>query len=109
MVKFAGLCPDPEILPTLSAKLGWSHIAELLLLNDPDEREFYAAHAAGGRWSVRTLRERITSQLYLRTITGDESADQIIAAGPESQAPDDTSPSLLFRDSYVLDFLGLPG
>jgi predicted nuclease of restriction endonuclease-like (RecB) superfamily len=109
MVKFAGLYPDPEILPTLSAKLGWSHIAELLLLNDTDEREFYAAHAAHERWSVRTLRERITSGLYVRTITGEDSGDRTIAADRESQAPDDTGPSILFRDPYVLDFLGLPG
>ncbi len=108
MVQFAGLYPDPEILPTLSAKLGWSHIAELLLLNDTDEREFYAAHAARERWSVRTLRERIASQLYVRTITDDDSADQIIAANSESQVPDEAGPNTVFRDPYVLDFLGLP-
>ena len=109
MMKFAAWCPEPEIVATLSAKLGWSHIAELLLLNDPDEREFYVAYTVSERWSVRTLRERIASQLYVRTITGDESADQSIAADPESQAPGDTGPNILFRDPYVLDFLGLPG
>ncbi|MBW6469218.1 MAG: DUF1016 family protein [Coriobacteriia bacterium] len=109
MMKFAELYPDVEIFSTVSRKLGWSHIAELLLLNDPDEREFYAAHAAGERWSVRTLRERITSQLYLRTITGEGSGDRTIAADSESRAPGDTGPGILFRDPYVLDFLGLPG
>jgi len=51
MVKFAGLYPDPEILPTLSAKLGWSHIAELLLLNDTDEREFYGPRPV--KWCMK--------------------------------------------------------
>ncbi|MBW6469417.1 MAG: hypothetical protein K0B85_09710, partial [Coriobacteriia bacterium] len=88
MMKFAELYPDVEIFSTVSRKLGWSHIAELLLLNDPDEPEFYAAHAAGERCSVRTLRERIASQLYLRTIAGEDPGDQIIAADAESQAPD---------------------
>jgi len=76
---------------------------------DTGESEFYATHAAHERWSVRTLRERITSQLYVRTITGDESADQIMTVDPESQAPDSAGPNILFRDPYVLDFLGLPG
>ena len=108
MVKFAGLYPDPEILPTLSAKLGWSHIAELLLLSDRDEHDFYAAQAARERWSVRTLRERIASGLYKRTITGEASAGQVTATDPGSRAPDHTGPNILFRDPYVLDFLGLP-
>ena len=109
MVKFAELYPDIEIFSTLSAKLGWSHIAELLVVSDTDEREFYVAHAVSERWSVRTLRERITSGLYVRTITGGESAGQVSSADPESQAPDDTGPNIIFRDPYVLDFLGLPG
>ena len=75
----------------------------------PGTLTFYAAHAAHERWSVRTLRERITSGLYVRTITGEDSGDRTIAADRESQAPDDTGPSILFRDPYVLDFLGLPG
>ena len=108
MMHFASWIPHIEKCSTLSGKLGWSHIAELLLLGDTDEREFYAAHAARGRWSVRTLRERISSQLYARTITGDDSGDQNITVGPDFPKPDDAGSSILFRDPYVLDFLGLP-
>jgi predicted nuclease of restriction endonuclease-like (RecB) superfamily len=108
MIRFASWIPDSEKCSTLSGKLGWSHIVELLLLNDTDEREFYAAHAAHERWSVRTLRERIASGLYARTLTGGDSAEQIIATDPESRAPDNAGPNILFRDPYVLDFLGLP-
>ncbi|MBE0418106.1 MAG: DUF1016 domain-containing protein [Coriobacteriia bacterium] len=109
MMKFAAWCPESEIVATLSQQLSWSHIVEIVALEDAEEREFYAAHAARDRWSVRTLRERIASQLYVRTITSDDSGDQVIAAASESQVPDDTGPSILFRDPYVLDFLGLPG
>jgi len=92
----------------MSRKLGWSHIAELLLLDDAEERDFYASHAARERWSVRTLRERITSELYARAITGDAPAGQTVAAGSRPQVPDETGPGILFRDPYLLDFLGLP-
>ncbi len=109
MIQFADHFPDVSIVATLSRQLGWSHFVEIIVLEDSDEREFYAAHAARERWSVRTLRERIASQLYVRTITGDDSDNQIMTADPESQAPDNAGSNILFRDPYVLDFLGLPG
>jgi predicted nuclease of restriction endonuclease-like (RecB) superfamily len=107
MMKFAAWCPTAEIVATLSQQLSWSHIVEIVALEDSGEREFYAAHAAQERWSVRTLRERIASGLYARTITGEVSEDQAIAASG-SQVPGHTGPNILFRDPYVLDFLGLP-
>ncbi len=73
MVKFGELYPSPEILPTLSAKLGWSHITEILQLADASERDFYATTAANESWSVRVLRERIASQLYARTVVPNRS------------------------------------
>ena len=107
MVRFAELYPNVEIFSTVSRILGWSHIAELLLLNDTEERDFYATHAARERWSVRTLRERIASQLYARTLSICGSVD---APEVSPVAPDETADAkgILFRDPYVLDFLGLP-
>ena len=58
MVKFVEILPDPEIVATLSQQLGWSHFKELLPLEQPLQREFYAEMCRIERWSVRTLMER---------------------------------------------------
>lgn len=108
MAKFAEVFPDEEIVATLSRQLSWSHFVEILPLKAPLEREYYAELCRVERWSVRTLRERIGSQLYLRTA---------IAKQPEAVVKDEIShlrdggqvtPDLVFRDPYMLDFLGLP-
>ena len=56
-----------EIVTTLSAQLSWSHLVELLKVDDPIQRSFYAELSAQSRWSVRTLRERMDSLLFERT------------------------------------------
>jgi hypothetical protein len=67
MVKFAEAFTDENIVVSLSRELSWSHFVEILPLKKPLEREFYAEMCRIERWSVRTLRERIGGQLYLRT------------------------------------------
>jgi hypothetical protein len=67
MVQFSEAFPDEQIVATLSRELSWSHFVEILPLKQPLEREYYAEMCRIERWSVRTLRERIGSQLYLRT------------------------------------------
>jgi hypothetical protein len=42
MIKFAELFPDRAIVAALSQQLGWSHFIELIPLDDPLKREFYA-------------------------------------------------------------------
>ena len=41
------------IVATLSQQLSWSHIVELLKINDPLERGFYQRQAVAEHWSVR--------------------------------------------------------
>ena len=67
MVQFAEVFPDEAVVAALSRQLSWSHFIEILPLKQPLEREYYAELCRVERWSVRTLRERIGSQLYLRT------------------------------------------
>jgi hypothetical protein len=67
MLRFAEVFPELGIVQTLSAQLGWSHFVELLPLQDPLQREFYAELCRLERWSVRTLRARIGGMLFERT------------------------------------------
>jgi predicted nuclease of restriction endonuclease-like (RecB) superfamily len=108
MIKFADAFPDETIVATLSRELSWSHIVEILPLKAPLEREYYAELCRIERWSVRTLRERIGSQLYLRTAISKQPEAVIQAEISHLRAGGQLTPDMVFRDPYMLDFLGLP-
>lgn len=108
MVKFAEAFPDEAIVATLSRELSWSHFVEILPLKQPLEREYYAELCRVERWSVRTLRERIASQLYLRTSIAKQPEAVVQAEISHLRAGGQMTPDLVFRDPYMLDFLGLP-
>jgi predicted nuclease of restriction endonuclease-like (RecB) superfamily len=88
--------------------LSWSHFVELLPLDKPLQRDFYAEMCRIERWSVRTLRERIGSQLYLRTAIAKKPEAVVQAEISHLRAGGQMTPDMVFRDPYMLDFLGLP-
>lgn len=108
MVQFAEVFPDEEIVVSLSRQLSWSHFIEILPLKQPLEREYYAELCRIERWSVRTLRERIASQLYLRTTIAKQPEAVVNAEISHLRNGGQMTPDLVFRDPYMLDFLGLP-
>jgi hypothetical protein len=59
MAKFYDYLPEEPIVATLSQQLSWSHFVEIIKLDNPTQRAFYADLCAQSRWSVRTLRERM--------------------------------------------------
>ena len=107
MVQFAEAFPDPQIVATLSRQLGWSHFKEILPLGDPLQREFYAEMCRIEHWSVRALRSRIDGMLYERTALSKKPAQLIEQELKALREQDKLTPDLVFRDPYVLDFLGL--
>lgn len=108
MIQFAEAFPDEPIVTALSQHLSWSHCVEILPLKKPLEREFYAEMCRIERWSVRTLRERIGSQLYLRTALTKQPEALVDAELTKLRAGGQMTPDMVFRDPYMLDFLGLP-
>jgi len=108
MIQFAEVFPDEAIVATLSQHLSWSHFIEILPLKQPLEREFYAEMCRIERWSVRTLRERIAGQFYLRTAIARQPEHVARAEISHLRAGGQMTPDLVFRDPYLLDFLGLP-
>lgn len=107
MIQFSEVFPNFEIVATLSRQLSWSHFRELLPLKQPLEREYYAEMCKLEQWSVRTLRERIGSQLYLRTALAKKPEALIEAEIGALRQSGKMTPDLVFRDPYILDFLGL--
>ena len=53
---------------TVSGQLSWSHICELLIINDKDKRNFYEKETINTNWSVRELKRQVESSLYERLI-----------------------------------------
>ena len=107
MVRFAAAFPDPQIVSTLSRQLSWSHFVEIIPLDDPLKREFYAEMCRLKGWSVRALRDKLGGMLFERTALSkkpEELARQELA---KLRDEDRLTPDLVFRDPYLLDFLGL--
>jgi predicted nuclease of restriction endonuclease-like (RecB) superfamily len=107
MVRFAEAWPDESKVVQLAEQLGWSHIKEILYLQDPLQREFYGEMCRLERWSVRTLRERVKGMLYERTAISRKPEATIRNALETLHREDRLTPDLVFRDPYLLDFLGL--
>lgn len=109
MMQFASKFPDLKIVSTLSTKLSWSHIIEILSLSDPLQSEFYLTLAASERWSVRTLREKIDSMLYERTAIATKPDELVRKDLAELRDDNALSPDLVFKSPYFLEFTGLRG
>ena len=67
-----------EKLPTLSAKLTWSHYDELLKLNSIDEINYYIMITEQQNLSVRELRARIKNKEYERL--DDKTKEKLISS-----------------------------
>lgn len=107
MLRFAELWPDEKAIAALAGHLRWSHFREILYLNDPLQRDFYADMCRLEGWSVRTLRSRMQGMLYERTLLSRQSEDVIRKELDRLRQEDRMSPDLVLRDPYLLDFLGL--
>lgn len=106
-VKLNFIFQDQNILHTLCAKLSWSHIRNIIYIENAIKREFYIQTAIHERWSVRTLQERIDSMLFERTAISKKPEETIINELKSLETNKQISVDLAFRDPYVLDFLGL--
>lgn len=108
MVQFHKAFPDFEIVGTLSQQLSWSHFVEILVLKDPLKMQFYCEMCRIERWSVRALHSKIQGMLYERTALSKNTEtfikNELTKLGKESKV----TPTLVFKDPYLLDFLDLP-
>ncbi len=101
--------PDGQILASLSKELGWSHFVELLPLKKHLQRDFYAELCRLERWSVRLLRQKIDGMLYERTALSKKPQELAAIELKQLREEETLTPDLVFRDPYLLDFLGLQG
>ncbi len=93
------------ICQTVSDKLSWSHICELITIDDEMERSFYEKECVAENWNVRSLRRQMDSALYLRLAASrdKEGVIELAQKGIVIQQAED-----VIKNTYTLEFLGLP-
>jgi predicted nuclease of restriction endonuclease-like (RecB) superfamily len=91
---------DPELLLN---KLSFSHFIELLKSDTVAKRSFYEMEAIKNNWSVRDLQRAINSMLFERT--GLSTDKQAVLNSNIKEDP--LKPEDIFRNPYMLEFLGL--
>ena len=96
MVRFSQEFSDFNILPTLSAKLSWSHFIEIFPLKSTEAKLYYAQKAAEEVWGIRELRNQIARKSFER---------KEIAEIQSFNLPEELKDT--FKDPYILDFLNL--
>ena len=82
MIRFAETFRDREIVYALSRQLSWTHFRQIIYLADSLQREFYTQMCT------------VAAQLARKELAALRDEDRV-------------SPDLVFRDPYLLDFLGL--
>ncbi len=90
---------------SVTDNLSWTHICVLMQAEDDLERSFYEKECIAQKWDVRTLKRQMSSALYLRLAASKDKAGVLALAkdGISVQCPED-----VVRDSYTLEFLGIP-
>ncbi len=106
-IRFAEVFPDFEIVHTLCSQLSWSHLRLIIPMQDTLKRDFYIEMCKLEKWSTRRLQERIQSMLFERTAISKKPEQTIKNELALLNKEQKLSADLVFKDPYVLDFLGL--
>ncbi|MDY6332287.1 MAG: PDDEXK nuclease domain-containing protein [Fibrobacter sp.] len=86
----------------LVTRLSFSHIKEIIPIDDPMERFFYELECIKGTWNVRELRRQIDTKLYFRS--GISKKPELLLQKVEKGG---VSAVLSIKNAYTLDFLDL--
>ena len=107
MLKFAEAFPEEPIVSALRRQLAWTHFKQIIYLDDPLKRDFYAEMCRIESWSTRMLRQKIDGMLYERTALSKKPQQLIRQELDTLRAGQELTPDLVLQDPYLLDFLGL--
>ncbi len=93
------------IYAELPHKLSWTHLVELLKIEDPIERSFYTRQTMFENWSTTELIRQKKASLFLR-LTVSKDKEGILKLAEQGQTIE--KPTDLIRDPYVLEFIKIP-
>jgi predicted nuclease of restriction endonuclease-like (RecB) superfamily len=92
--------PIKQILNSCS----FTHLVELIKIDDPLKRLFYEVETIKGNWSVRELKRQIDSATYERIGLSQNKKEMIESIQSNSET---LLPEQIIKDPYVLEFTGL--
>ena len=90
---------DPDVLVS---NLSFSHIREIMVLDDAFERFFYETECIKCNWNVRELRRQIKTNLYVRA--GISKKPELLL---KKSAANGNETILSIKDPFTFEFLGL--
>ena len=96
---------DPRFVTppeTLVSRLSFSHIREIMKIDDPLERFFYEYECMRCSWSVKELRRQIATTLYYRAGIS-KNPEKLL----EKTISDNIETALAIKDPFAFEFLGL--
>lgn len=88
---------------TIISHLSFTHLREIMTLDDPLTRYFYEQECIKCTWSVRELRRQISTNLFVRA--GISANPEKLLSLPSVQGHD--SAELQIRQPFTFEFLGL--
>ena len=86
----------------LISNLSFSHIREIMVIDDAFERFFYKTECIKCSWSVRELRRQIKTNLYVRA--GISKKPELLI---QQTIDNNVNASLTIKDPFTFEFLGL--
>lgn len=89
----------------LPHQLSWTHLVELLKINDPLERSFYEKQAILENWSTTELIRQKKASLFLR-LAASKDKDEILQLAQKGKIIE--KPEDIIREPYILEFLQVP-
>ena len=93
------------IFQTVSGILSWSHIIEIVNIDDELERNFYLVETTNEKWSVRKLKQQKERGLFLQLALS-KNKEQILALAEKGNMVE--KPEDIIKNTYTLDFLDIP-
>lgn len=88
---------------TIISHLSFTHLREIMTIDDPLARYFYEQECIKCTWSVRELRRQISTNLYVRA--GISTNPEKMMSLPTMKGHD--SNALQIREPFTFEFLGL--
>jgi predicted nuclease of restriction endonuclease-like (RecB) superfamily len=98
--------PDNKLfIPPLRliTNLSFSHLIEIIRINDPLKRVFYEIEAIKGNWSVRELQRQINTLLFERTGLSNNKDELIRIANRNAETQNVEN---IIRQPYFFEFAG---
>ncbi len=85
------------------SRLSFTHLREIMTIDDPFQRYFYEQECIKCTWSVRELRRQISTNLYVRAGIS-ANPEKLLSAYTDNNSD---SPALQIRQPMTFEFLGL--